>query len=175
MQLGSSARMFSATENLIVALRHLRYPDRTRALWIDALCINQKDEREKSLQVGMMGSIYRHAGRVLIWLGPARDQSNLAFRYINDLFPWIQSSSSTLQQLLDLMAYRKMGVDLESVIRRLADEGTLSATQEEDGSEVYRSYCELPEATVPEAVAFSELLQREGWTRVWISQELCLA
>ncbi|PMD32080.1 HET-domain-containing protein, partial [Hyaloscypha variabilis F] len=69
MQLGSSARMFSATENLIVALRHLRYPDRTRTLWVDALCINQKDEREKSLQVGMMGSIYSHAERVLIWLG----------------------------------------------------------------------------------------------------------
>ncbi|KAN0089924.1 Heterokaryon incompatibility protein (HET) domain containing protein [Hyaloscypha variabilis] len=175
MQLGSSARMFSATENLIVALRHLRYPDRTRTLWVDALCINQKDEREKSLQVGIMGSIYRQAERVLIWLGPARDQSDLVFRYINDLFAWIQRSSSALQQLRDPTAYRKMGVDLESVTRRLADEATLSATQEDDGSEVDRGYCELPEATIPEAVAFSQLLQREWWTRVWIIQELCLA
>jgi len=39
-------------------------------LWVDALCINQYDLSEKSLQVGMMGAIYESAERVLVWLGP---------------------------------------------------------------------------------------------------------
>jgi hypothetical protein len=38
-------------------------------LWIDAVCINQTDDREKSIQVAMMDIIYRRANRVLIYLG----------------------------------------------------------------------------------------------------------
>jgi hypothetical protein len=39
-------------------------------LWIDALCINQFNHVEKSLQVQRMGQIYEAAEAVLIWLGP---------------------------------------------------------------------------------------------------------
>jgi Heterokaryon incompatibility protein (HET) len=42
---------------------------KTRWLWIDAICINQADEAEKSIQVGMMGDIYQNAKRVVVWLG----------------------------------------------------------------------------------------------------------
>jgi hypothetical protein len=35
---------------------------------IDALCINQKDNEEKSKQVQLMGAIYSKASRVIIWL-----------------------------------------------------------------------------------------------------------
>lgn len=38
-------------------------------LWIDAICINQQDDREKSVQVQRMGIIYKDAFEVLIWLG----------------------------------------------------------------------------------------------------------
>ncbi|KAK0644079.1 heterokaryon incompatibility protein-domain-containing protein [Cercophora newfieldiana] len=43
---------------------------RTAYLWIDALCIDQENTHEKSLQVGFMDVIYGRAERVLIWLGP---------------------------------------------------------------------------------------------------------
>src|SRR5690348_7910023 len=35
------------TENLASALRVFRDPDRPRTLWVDAVCINQKDEKER--------------------------------------------------------------------------------------------------------------------------------
>jgi hypothetical protein len=38
-------------------------------IWIDALCINQKDIEERAAQVRLMGKIYRQARRVIIWLG----------------------------------------------------------------------------------------------------------
>ncbi|KAH8652699.1 heterokaryon incompatibility protein-domain-containing protein [Tricladium varicosporioides] len=51
------------------ALRRLRLTDRQRVIWIDAICINQNDNEERGLQVGIMGEIYRKAEQVLIWLG----------------------------------------------------------------------------------------------------------
>ncbi|PNP60666.1 hypothetical protein FNYG_14603 [Fusarium nygamai] len=39
------------------------------ALWADALCINQDDLAEKSVQVRLMRRIYQQADSVLIWLG----------------------------------------------------------------------------------------------------------
>ncbi|RYP44958.1 hypothetical protein DL768_008620 [Monosporascus sp. mg162] len=57
------------TENLSEALRHLRHRDEDRILWIDAICIDQNNIRERGHQVGCMGRIYSHAHQVLIWLG----------------------------------------------------------------------------------------------------------
>lgn len=56
-------------KNLYDALERLRLPDDERVLWIDALCINQADNQEKTQQVRLMGEIYSKAQRVLIWLG----------------------------------------------------------------------------------------------------------
>ncbi|KAJ4286407.1 hypothetical protein N0V90_013106, partial [Kalmusia sp. IMI 367209] len=38
---------------------------------IDAICINQADKEEQGQQVQQMGEIYKHAERVLFWLGKA--------------------------------------------------------------------------------------------------------
>lgn len=73
------------TENLESALRHLRYPDRKKILWIDALCINQRDRDERSSQVMRMGAIYGRGKNVCIWLGEARDGSNEAMDFIQQV------------------------------------------------------------------------------------------
>ncbi|KAF5230266.1 hypothetical protein FAUST_9887 [Fusarium austroamericanum] len=57
------------TENLSEALCHLRTNDQARLLWIDAICIDQSNLRERGHQVGCMSRIYSRADRVLIWLG----------------------------------------------------------------------------------------------------------
>lgn len=53
-----SDRLF-ITQNLATALPYLRYENEIRTLWIDAICINQQDLRERSSQVRIMGDIYR--------------------------------------------------------------------------------------------------------------------
>jgi tetratricopeptide (TPR) repeat protein len=40
-----------------------------RAVWADAICINQEDTEEKSEQVKLMALIYSRASQVVIWLG----------------------------------------------------------------------------------------------------------
>ena len=42
-----------------------------RPIWIDAMCINQRDEEEIASQIGLMSQIYRRATSVVVWLGLA--------------------------------------------------------------------------------------------------------
>ncbi|KAK1758049.1 heterokaryon incompatibility protein-domain-containing protein [Echria macrotheca] len=63
-------KILPVTESLWVALRHLRYKDQDRYLWVDQICINQEDTAEKSSQVGCMGEIYSKATCTVVWLGP---------------------------------------------------------------------------------------------------------
>jgi hypothetical protein len=56
---------------------------RSRLVWIDAICINQDDNPEKSSQVAMMRRIYQHATRVLVWLGDAKD-AEFAIDFMED-------------------------------------------------------------------------------------------
>lgn len=56
-------------ENLGYALWHLRLANEPRILWVDALCINQLDERERCHQVNQMGLIYSNASNTCVWLG----------------------------------------------------------------------------------------------------------
>lgn len=52
-------------------------------IWVDAVCINQRDEFEKAMQVRMMGSLYSRAKEVVVWLGAASDDSDSAMKQLN--------------------------------------------------------------------------------------------
>lgn len=65
--------------NLATALESLRYEEDIRVLWVDAICINQDDDHEKSAQVLRMSSIYRDCSRVVMWLGPKEKDTEEAF------------------------------------------------------------------------------------------------
>lgn len=61
-------KKFAVTGNLFEALTQLRDVKKARTLWIDAVCINQKNDTEKTAQVMIMGKVYSQASRVLVWL-----------------------------------------------------------------------------------------------------------
>jgi hypothetical protein len=60
---------YLVTKNLAAALRHIRSEYGIMAFWVDAVCINQADVAEKNVQLAQMGSIYKDATEVLVWLG----------------------------------------------------------------------------------------------------------
>jgi Heterokaryon incompatibility protein (HET) len=74
---------FRVYVNLWIALCHLRFDHVGRVLWIDALCIDQRDGNEKALQIERMRNIYQTASKVLVWLGEEGQDSDMAM----DLVP----------------------------------------------------------------------------------------
>lgn len=72
---------FQVTENLYNAMTNIRFRKVERTLWIDAICINQKDASERSHQVTNMHYIYSQASKVLIWLGEATPDLIIAYRF----------------------------------------------------------------------------------------------
>jgi hypothetical protein len=113
---------FSVRHMLHEALKHLRDAANIRTLWIDAICINQEDMQERSQQVSRMGDIYKHARRVVVWLGSASTDSSLAMR--------------TLRHIGEQVEYLKTPVRLpapnctESSWWRATDASTLQASPE---------------------------------------------
>jgi hypothetical protein len=68
-----NGRTLDITMNLNAAFARVRYNDRPRILWADAVCINQTNMTERSHHVSFMGRIYRHARKVLVCLGQDLD------------------------------------------------------------------------------------------------------
>ncbi|KZL64225.1 ankyrin repeat and sam domain containing protein 6 [Colletotrichum incanum] len=62
-------KVLFVTEYLLDALKSLRRNYEDRILWVDALCIDQSNVRERGHQVGWMGKVYEYADNVLCWLG----------------------------------------------------------------------------------------------------------
>jgi hypothetical protein len=73
---------FDVTVNLHAALSRLRNHSMERILWVDAICINQTKNEEKEDQIQFMAEIYGQANRVLVWVGDAADDSDLALEAI---------------------------------------------------------------------------------------------
>lgn len=91
----ANSHEFPVTQNLAVALQHLRLPDSVRTVWADAICINQLDYAEKSQQVMMIGDIHRLARRVIGFLGPAHDESDLALEILENLANMVEVDFSS--------------------------------------------------------------------------------
>ncbi|PMD17916.1 hypothetical protein NA56DRAFT_648340 [Hyaloscypha hepaticicola] len=81
----SGCYTLTVTQNLAEALPYLRLEDRSRTLWIDAICVNQSDMAERTSQVKRMADIFSKATRVVVWLGPASEDSSMAIAFFNTI------------------------------------------------------------------------------------------
>lgn len=88
-----NGREFRITNELHTALLHLLESKvwfdhegskgkETRVLWIDAICINQEDNAEKTHQVNLMPYIYSCAAEVLVWLGSSTPETDVGMNGI---------------------------------------------------------------------------------------------
>jgi len=131
--------------NLCLALRHLRYAERARLLWVDAICINQTDLDERKEQVRRMRHIYPYAPRVIIWLGPERDNSQVAMQTVAYLGSQVQATAGE----------------------------TLMRSPEATEANWWRLNTRLPyDSTTRQALL--HLFNRDYFRRLWVVQELHL-
>ncbi|KKY28420.1 putative ankyrin and het domain protein [Phaeomoniella chlamydospora] len=135
-------------------------------IWVDAICINQEDNIEKSAQVALMGKIYQSAKSVTVWLGRERQDN----------------SDSTAEDLL-LNAWR-----LDTGVRdgKLDDEG-MKILLEDPKRHLAASTPQNLKSAIVEWLKATEHRQVEKWMvgvpffqrrwfeRGWIIQELIVA
>jgi Heterokaryon incompatibility protein (HET) len=161
---------FNVTDNLAAALRRLRKQTKKRVIWIDAICINQEDEREKTAQVKKMGIIYENCEQALLWLGegPNPLPSEIQERPL----PWY--SDSTEDDLENLMHDPRLAYDVPfagflffyMISRNKHSHETPCLKHDEKGYVIMR----LPIIQNGlELIIFSE-----WWNRIWTVQEAIL-
>lgn len=140
--------------NLAAALRHLQQKDRPLNIWVDAICINQNDNKEKSRQVQMMAKIYERSTGVLVWLGPAADDSDAAMEKLRDIGE--KAIDAGMQDFRATDMPNWFNPDLDEPLRTL--KASLDGLAEREGLEIFHP------ALIP-------LSKRTYWTRVWVLQE----
>ncbi|KAK3665945.1 hypothetical protein LTR22_003264 [Elasticomyces elasticus] len=151
-----NGRRMPVTESAVDALWRFRLPTTVRAVWLDAVCIDQANASEKGEQVVMMAEIYGGAKQVLAWVGHAAVGSDILF--------------GKLQRVLRAVH--------KDVLRRLSDDED-SATQwllygskdfierargvdRRDNVERLRAY--LSRMLSPEQARFSSAPGSDAWT-----------
>jgi hypothetical protein len=161
LMMNVNKKPFYITKNLECALRHLRYTEDLRILWVDAICINQQDDDEKSKQVAMMGRIYNEAQKVYAWLGEGNRQSDCVFDVLKEY--QVQRArtfvSSNLDAAEQLSSYRQLFRDtFQDIAGYIPEEHSM------DDGMLHEEFQWL-----------RPLYERHYWRRVWIVQELVLA
>lgn len=137
-------------KNAFHMLLDLRLTDRTRSLWIDAICINQNDSKERGEQVSFMHAIYASAKAVVIYLGIPDRHSVIAMKFAASL-----DYAKYMREVKDTWGMGRKG---ESMWRR-------------------KTYIFNPDTDVglqvseETATALVEFLSRPWFTRVWVQQE----
>lgn len=71
--------------NLGFALRAVQHDTEFVLVWVDSICINQKDNRDKTQQLSRIPEIYGKAEQVVLWLGVERDNSAKAYKLLYGL------------------------------------------------------------------------------------------
>ncbi|KAI0121663.1 heterokaryon incompatibility protein-domain-containing protein [Xylariales sp. AK1849] len=143
---GARITILRIRPNLAVALRHLRHMSEPRVMWIDALCINQMDDKERSEQVQRMGQIFSLAQRVVAWLGAGSSDSRLAL--------------TTLEQLAE-----KVEVTTDGSMLPLPGSADVDILDPGKGLQFEKRIW----------AALSGIFQRKWFMRLWILQEIQLA
>lgn len=137
---------FKVTQNLALALRHLRHKDGDRHLWVDAICIDQDDTAERNNQVQQMAKIYKEAKHVHVWLGPANEPSRIAMSFLKEV-------NARVLQCMTSQTDEEEKEELKGVHR------WIKGSYDDPG---YKNTWQ----------GIARLWQRNYWSRIWIIQEV---
>jgi len=145
--------------NLFVFLKQFcNFVRNTDYLWIDAICIDQSNNAEKSHVVKHMGEIYKSARSVLAWLGEAlpSDQPGTD----NCLIRQLHAVGELFWNEVPEGERRYSPTMMEDIVKRCL--GKISPMFDSRKETAFR------------VSAFMELCLKEYWTRTWVLQEVHL-
>ena len=155
------------TVNLHSALKRLR-EERVQRIWVDALCINQQDDEERSYQVKRMDTIFQQANQVVVWLG---DTDDMTKEDINSLSTKDAAAKDAAAKADAAKAADAKAADAaaDEYAAEYAAKATAKDAAAKDAATIHQVWSDLAQP------ALLRLLLRPYWTRVWIIQELAVA
>lgn len=164
-------RRHRATRNLFTALRRFRKlcaegrahdgftfsssAGETTYIWVDALCINQADDREKEREIPRMRDVYTLCSRVYVWLGENDDSwedDAKTKAMLEDMERWLASCS--------------FGRDIPPDVVAIGMADSLPMRQEAEDH--------FGDRTAMFLDLWCELGRRDWFWRVWVIQEVAL-
>jgi hypothetical protein len=99
---GEPRKPLEISKSCYIALQNLRDHHGIRTIWVDAICIDQKNNSEKNMQIPLMKEIYGKARKVYIWLGESKTVEKDGIRYTSeDALEYLRQTSSGHYTLLD--------------------------------------------------------------------------
>ena len=92
------------------ALLDLRYSNQPRIVWVNSLCINQADRKEKAQQVLLMKEIFACTQRVLIYMGPQTPHTLLGLSLLDTVLHTLESFSESATMRISEGDLLKLGL-----------------------------------------------------------------
>ncbi|KAL8787327.1 MAG: hypothetical protein Q9195_007822 [Heterodermia aff. obscurata] len=119
-------------KNLYEFYSNARENMKSNVYWIDAICINQCDDKEKSVQVQMMRLIYAQAAKLIIWLGAANEHTSMAFKTFSEIieqpeFHLVDDKREAVLDILNRAWWNRIWVVQELTAFRSVDSDLLLA------------------------------------------------
>ncbi|KAI1372435.1 HET-domain-containing protein [Hypoxylon crocopeplum] len=141
--------------NLNDALQHI-YVETDIApplFWIDAICINQSDLKERAEQVTLMTSIYSNTANVVVWLGKDDSDAHEAHALLSEYTPALREIAK------DLLSGNLEGSIAPGMINMY------------DDAALHERYHLTPKS-MDSWKALVRFLSRRWFSRIWIVQEM---
>jgi hypothetical protein len=190
------------TKNCELALRYLRKENSNRVLWVDAICINQRDNEERGHQVGMMRNVYSKATEVLVWLGESSKEMTTPDPVAQSLATEEQDTTPLLILETAVEQERNNGNSTRVNGRSSLSRGSIpvsdlfldylhqmvtemrrieSLGQDPKSSPLYQELKSQMYESSSDGLftdlcrGFDDIIQRRWWSRLWVVQEVALA
>ncbi|KAK6069795.1 Heterokaryon incompatibility protein 6, OR allele 5 [Seiridium cupressi] len=135
-------------------------------LFVDQICIDQCNVREKEVLVPLMGEIYTRCRRVIVWLGASTELSDQFFDTTREL-----NERGVMSRLIG--PNRSHYMEVYDAVMDPGPTKELTGVKRDDKNDLVAVIDTFKDSFSPASMV--DILERPWFNRLWVIQEICLA
>ncbi|EUC43544.1 hypothetical protein COCMIDRAFT_100602 [Bipolaris oryzae ATCC 44560] len=177
-----NGRSYPVTLNLESALRHLRAKYKEGlVLWVDALCIDQANDEERTRQVQLMRCIYASCQECLVYLGQSLDSTVGALTEPTSILDFGQHGAYVPARSTLKSSHKPGLYDVFEFFYKLSESNHLYQILPAHGGQKQAGMNSKNHRSYKDSTDFFEALRMfmhapftPWWPRIWVIQEVAL-